>query len=205
MTRRVAVSGIGLLVGILVLMGLPLSSGSQFAAIEGATPEASPSQCPVTTPDQNKDLVRRYWDEVYNNRQPERADAFLADDFVRNNPGRPQRNEPGNADDIGRSRENLADFPDLHITFEDLVAEGDQVVVRLTWTGTQQAPLEVWDAPATGRPASYELVAIYRVQCGQLAEQWVVADYLGLLRQLGVVTDDELQTVGTPTVATPNS
>ena len=203
MQRRVAVGGMVVLVGILVLAGMLVPSGSGFAATEGGTPGASPSGCPTTTPDQNKDLVRRYWDEVYNGRQPERADAFLTDDFVRHNPGRPQRNEPGNADDVRRARENLADFPDLHITIEDLIAEGDQVVVRLSWTGTQQAPLEVWGAPATGRRASYELVAIYRVRCGQLAEQWIVADYLGLLRQVGVVTDDELRTVGTPTVATP--
>ena len=46
-------------------------------------------------------------------------------------------------------------------------------------------------------------MAIYRVRCGQLVEQWDVADYLGLLRQVGIVADDELEAVGTPTVATP--
>ena len=199
MRRWTAVAGMVVLVGLLVLGG----GQSRLGATRGATPEASPPGCPTTTPDQNQDLVRRYWDEVYNGRQPERADAFLTDDFVRHNPGRPQRNEPGNADDIGRARENLTDFPDLRITIEDVVAAGDQVVVRLSWTGTQQAPLEAWGAPATGRRATYELVAIYGVRCGQLAEQWIVADYLGLLRQVGVVTDDELRTVGIPTVATP--
>lgn len=199
MWRRVAVGGMVVLVGMLVLGG----SRSRLAATQGATPGTSPAGCPTTTPEQNEDLVRRYWEEVYNGRQPERAEAFLTDDFVRHNPGRPQRNEPGNADDVGRARENLTDFPDLRITIEDLVAADDRVVVRLNWTGTQQAPLEVWGAPATGRRASYELVAIYGVRCGQLAEQWVVADYLGLLRQVGVVTDDELRTVGTPTAATP--
>ncbi len=203
MRRRVAVGGMVVLVGMLVGMLVLSGSRNRLAATQGATPGASPPGCPTTTPDQNQDLVRRYWDEVYNGRQPERADAFLTDDFVRHNPGRPQRNEPGNADDVRRARENLTDFPDLRITIEDLVAAGDRVVVRLTWTGTQQAPLETWGAPATGHRASYELVAIYRVHCGQLAEQRVVADYLGLLRQVGVVTDDELRTVGTPTVATP--
>jgi hypothetical protein len=45
--------------------------------------------------------------------------------------------------------------------------------------------------------------AIYRIACGRLAEQWVVTDYLTMLRQLGIVTDEELATAGTPTVATP--
>lgn len=199
MRGLMAVGGLVVLAAMLVLSG----SRSRLAATQGATPDASPPGCPTTTPDQATDLVRRYWDEVYNGRHPERVDAFLTDDFVRHNPGRPQQNEPGNADDIRRAQENLTDFPDLRITIEDLVAAGDRVVVRLNWSGTQQAPLETWGAPATGRPASYELVAFYSVRCGQLAEQWIVADYLGLLRQVGIVTDDELRTVGTPTVATP--
>jgi len=71
-----------------LLVGILVPKGSRFAATEGVTPEASPSACP-TTPDQNKDLVDRYWDEVYNNRLPERADTSLTDDSVRHNPGRP--------------------------------------------------------------------------------------------------------------------
>jgi hypothetical protein len=48
-----------------------------------------------------------------------------------------------------------------------------------------------------------ESITIYRVACGQIAENWIVQDNLTMLRQLGVITDDELATVGTPTVATP--
>jgi hypothetical protein len=84
-----------------------------------------------------------------------------------------------------------------------VVATSDKVVVRLTWSGTQEDDMEAWGAPATGRRASYDLVAIYRIACGRLAEQWVVTDYLTMLRQLGIVTDEELATAGTPTVATP--
>jgi predicted ester cyclase len=104
---------------------------------------------------------------------------------------------------VARARENLTDFPDMHITIEDVVAAGDEVVVRLIWSGTQEDDLEPWGAPATGRGTSYDLVAIYRIACGRLAEQWVAADYLRMLRQLGIVTDEELATAGTPTVATP--
>jgi hypothetical protein len=48
-----------------------------------------------------------------------------------------------------------------------------------------------------------ENIAIWRVACGKLREQWIVQDNLGMLRQLGVITDDEMGDVGTPTVATP--
>ena len=199
MQRRITVFGLVVMIGTLALVG----SQNRLLATQGATPSASPTVCPTTTPEENADMVRRYWNEVYNERHPEVAADYLADDFVRQNPGRPQVNEPGNDDDVQRARENLEDFPDLHITVEDVIADGDRVVARLTWTGTQQAPLETWGAPVTGRAATWQMIAIYTVRCGQLAEQWIAADYLGMLRQLGVVTDDELQTIGTPTVATP--
>ena len=48
-----------------------------------------------------------------------------------------------------------------------------------------------------------ESLVVWRVACGQLAENWIVQDNLTMLRQLGIITDEELATVGTPTVATP--
>ncbi|MCD6034056.1 MAG: ester cyclase [Thermomicrobiales bacterium] len=173
------------------------------AGAQEVSPAATPLGCPATTPEQNEDLVRRYWEVVYNEKRPERAADFLAEDFVRRNTVRPQDNAPGTDDDVARARENLTDFPDLHITIEDVVAAEDEVVVRLIWSGTQDDDMEAWGAPATGRRASYDLVAIYRIACGRLAEQWVVADYLTMLRQLGIVTDEELATAATPMMATP--
>ena len=60
-----------------------------------------------------------------------------------------------------------------------------------------------WGAPATGRHMTRESIVIWRVECGQIVENWIVQDNLTMLRQLGIITDDELATVGTPTVATP--
>src|SRR5215211_4527578 len=122
MRRLAGVGGLVVPAGVLAVSGGRL----RLAATQEATPGAGPVGCPTTAPDQNRELVRRYWDEVYNARHPERAAAFLTDDFVRHNPGRPQRNEPGNADDVRRAQENLTDFPDLRITVEDLIAAGDQ-------------------------------------------------------------------------------
>jgi hypothetical protein len=50
---------------------------------------------------------------------------------------------------------------------------------------------------------SRESIIIWRVECGQIVESWIVQDNLTMLRQLGIITDEELATVGTPTVATP--
>ena len=59
------------------------------------------------------------------------------------------------------------------------------------------------DAPAAEKPVNYWLMAMYRVECGKLAEQWVVADYVTMLRQSGILTDDELATLGSAAAATP--
>ena len=74
---------------------------------------------------------------------------------------------------------------------------------EFVWTGTQDGPLTQWGAPETGLPMARESLVVWRVVCGELAENWIVQDNLTMLGQLGVITDDELATVGTPTVATP--
>ena len=116
----------------------------------------------------------------------------------------PQRDQaPGTADDVARVEAYLAIFPDVRITFEDLYSAGDTVISSQVWTGTQEGPFPQWGAPATGRRMSRESIVIWRVECGLIAENWIVQDNLTVLRQLGIITDEELATVGTPTVATP--
>jgi predicted ester cyclase len=188
---------------LLVALALALLGGvRERGAAQEATPIGS-NDCPATAPEENKEIVRRYVEEVYNGHDPSRVDEFLADDFNRTNPARPHSNEPGNDDDAARVERSLAEFPDLTGTIEDIVAEGDRVVVLMTYRGTHQGDFADLVAAATGRPAEWASVIIWRVACGQLAENWVVTDRLTEYRQLGIITDDELATVGEPTVATP--
>ena len=77
------------------------------------------------------------------------------------------------------------------------------MAVYTTWKAIQDGPLPQWDAPETGRPLAFEGISIWRVACGRLSEAWIVQDNLTMLRQAGIITDDELRTAGTPTVATP--
>ena len=70
-------------------------------------------------------------------------------------------------------------------------------------TGTQADILDAWNAPATGRAIARPTWAIYHLACGKLSEGWALPDNLTMLRQLGIITDDELTDSGTPTVATP--
>jgi predicted ester cyclase len=77
------------------------------------------------------------------------------------------------------------------------------VTVLMTITGANEGALEDLGVAATGRRAECQSVVIWRVECGLLVENWVVTDRLTEYHQLGIISDDELATAGTPTVATP--
>jgi steroid delta-isomerase-like uncharacterized protein len=76
-------------------------------------------------------------------------------------------------------------YPDLHITVEDLIEEGDRVVSRNTVTGTHQG--EYMGLPPTGKSVTYNEIFIFRFVNGRVAETWGVADVLSLMKQLGVI------------------
>lgn len=77
-------------------------------------------------------------------------------------------------------------FPDMHITIEDQIAEGDKVVSRWTARGTHQG--ELMGIPPTGKQATVTGINIERFANGKFVEEWSNFDALGLLQQLGVVT-----------------
>jgi steroid delta-isomerase-like uncharacterized protein len=79
----------------------------------------------------------------------------------------------------------LRAYPDLHITIEDLIEEGDKVVMRDTVTGTHQG--ELMGIPATGKSVTYNEIFIARFAGGRIAETWGVVDILSQLRQLGAI------------------
>ena len=128
----------------------------------------------------NKALVRRYYEEMWN-----RWDFALADELI--GEGIVFRGSLG----LGvRGREDFKEymravrraFPDFHNGVEELVAEGDQVVARLTYTGTHRGDL--FGIAATGRRVTYAGVAIFRIVEGRIAEGWVLGDLRELARQL---------------------
>jgi steroid delta-isomerase-like uncharacterized protein len=79
----------------------------------------------------------------------------------------------------------LRDLPDLHVTVEDLLAEGDKVVSRNTVTGTHFG--EYRGLPPTGKSVTYNEIFIFRFAGGRLAEIWGVVDVFSQLQQLGVI------------------
>jgi steroid delta-isomerase-like uncharacterized protein len=79
----------------------------------------------------------------------------------------------------------LEAFPDLHLTVEDMIAEGDKVVVRNTVTGTHRG--EYMGLPPTGKSVTYDEIFIFRFVNGRIAETWGVVDVLSQMKQLGVI------------------
>jgi len=76
-------------------------------------------------------------------------------------------------------------FPDLHITVEDVIAEGDKVVERDTVTGTHQG--DYMGLPPTGKSVAYNEIFIMRFAGGRIAEIWGVVDVFSLMKQLGMI------------------
>jgi steroid delta-isomerase-like uncharacterized protein len=77
----------------------------------------------------------------------------------------------------------LRAFPDIHVTVEDLLADGDKIVARQTVTGTNSG--EYRGMPATGKPVTYHEIFIARIADDQITDLWGVVDTYSQLRQLG--------------------
>ena len=79
----------------------------------------------------------------------------------------------------------LRAFPDLHITVDDLIAEGDKVVGRNSVTGTHEG--EYMGLQPTGKSVAYNEIFIVRFLNGRIAETWGVVDVLSQMKQLGMI------------------
>lgn len=79
----------------------------------------------------------------------------------------------------------LSGFPDAHQTIDDMIAEGDKVVVRFTLTGTHTG--EYMGVPPTNKKMTAWLIQIFRIAGGKIVEGWSRSDTLGMMQQLGVI------------------
>jgi steroid delta-isomerase-like uncharacterized protein len=132
---------------------------------------------------ENKKVIAAFVKEVINEGRLERADDLVALDFIELDPlpGQQQGRE-GLKDVIGGMR---VAFPDLHWVVDEVVAEGDKVVSRFTWTGTHRATF--LGIPSTGRRVTVKGVVIDRLADGKMADSRILMDALGMMQQLGVI------------------
>jgi steroid delta-isomerase-like uncharacterized protein len=130
----------------------------------------------------NKLLVRGYIEEVFNKHQPEASNRFVATDFIEHNPRLPHDGLAGTKQFLIRV---FAAFSDYHGEIQDIVAEGDKVVSRTQWTGTNDGPYE--GRPATGKKLVFSTSDYFRIENGKIAERWDVVETLARAVALGLV------------------
>ena len=107
----------------------------------------------------------------------------IAPDFRRNDPGLPF--EVRGPEGVKQLSDGfISGIPDLEVFVEDVIAEGEKVLVRLRAKGTHNG--ELMGVPATGRPINIDVLDLFHFRDGMLVEQWALIDNLGMLRQIGV-------------------
>ncbi|MDZ7359293.1 MAG: ester cyclase [candidate division KSB1 bacterium] len=133
--------------------------------------------------EQNKALSRRITEECFNKGNLAVADEFVAANFTDH--GAP----PGLAPGAEGFKQLVAmyrnAFPDMRITIEDVIAEGDKVVMRWTARGTHKGDL-MGIAP-TGKTVTVTGIGIDRIANGKIVEHWESFDQMGMMQQLGVI------------------
>ena len=130
----------------------------------------------------NKALVRRMFEEVWNQGNIARIAEFYSPAHVEHTSSGPVRGQEGYKQYVMIYR---TAFPDAHYTVEDQLAEGDKVVTRWTARGTHQGPL--MGIPPTGKQGTVTGIGIARFEGGKIVEAWVELDALGMMQQLGVI------------------
>ncbi len=138
----------------------------------------------------NKELVRRHFEEIFNRKNLAVCDEIMAEDYVEHGVAAFAQAAPGRVNGPqamrGTAEWLLAQFPDLHMTIEAIVAEGDTVVARILSEGTNLGALNEAVAP-TGKRFSARQSHWFRVEDGKLAEHWATRDDLLAMVQLGIV------------------
>ena len=136
--------------------------------------------------EENKATVRRLVEEVWNQGNLAVFDELYAPNFIFHDPVLPHVST--REDDKRWITQTLGAYPDFHMTIDDLIAEGDQVVVRLTARGTNTGDIVApMPRPATGKQVTMTGIAIARLANDKFVEIWHQLDTLGLLQQLGLI------------------
>jgi steroid delta-isomerase-like uncharacterized protein len=128
----------------------------------------------------NKNIIRRY-QEAYNNNELDTLDEVVAVNVLTPKimPGIPSGLEGAKA----VHQRSLLGMPDFHTRIDDLVAEDDKVVARVTMTGTHTG--DFWGFPATGNKVTFTGIYIARIENGKIVEHWGEEDGISLMQQIG--------------------
>lgn len=141
---------------------------------------------------ENKAIVLRFYEELWNNRQIEIAAELFAADCL-------THQLQSSSEDVGVLRNPeaikhhvaswLAGFPDLRFRVEEMIAEADKVVSHCV---AQCTHMGTWNGiKPTGKKISIRMFVIHKIQAGKIVEDWVLVESLGFFQQLGLVPATE--------------
>jgi steroid delta-isomerase-like uncharacterized protein len=152
---------------ILVLTGLVVASLA--SPLHAADSEA------------NKQAYRHYIEEIWNKRDQSAVERYLAPNYVEHNTNLP----PGRDGRWGFVSKVITAFPDYHAEVQEVIAEGDRVVARVQFTGTQDGPYE--GRPPTHNKLAFTTADFFRFENGKIAEHWDVVNVLPRMVALGQI------------------
>ena len=134
-----------------------------------------------TIEEKNKDFILAYTEDFWNKHNIAAFDKYYTADFIMHFAGGDQNREQYK----GLCQAYFTAFPDLHITTDDLVAEGDKVTK--VWTAKSTHKGEFMGIPATGKRIVVKGIEVFRIADVKIAEVWASMDNLGMMQQLGVI------------------
>lgn len=143
----------------------------------------------MTTLDENKEIVRRYYKDVVEAGQTELLTELIDDDVVNHDPLSDESLTPEEARGFEGFRRHVEvfqeAFPDRTFSIDDLIAEGDTVSARLTFEGTHEGRFA--GIEPTGNRVSGSSMAFYRIEDGKIVERWYETDNWELFKQLDAI------------------
>ena len=130
----------------------------------------------------NRDIITQFCNDVFVNHDLSKLDTYMRDDYIQHNP------------DVAQGKQGFVEFfeqtfraiPDFKYTLMKIVAEDDLVMIYCTTTGTHTGGKWLEKQP-TGNKLNFNVVDIFRIQDGMIAEHWDVADTFSLFSQLGII------------------
>ncbi len=139
----------------------------------------------MTTQDENKEIVRKV-EEAWDAGNTDALDDLFAADFDNSQnaaPGLP----PGLAGAKMAHGAAMQSFPDRKAVIEDMIADGDKVVVRGRITGTNKGGVQFLGDPANDKPIDFEYIVVYRLKDRKIVQSWALNDVPTLMMQLGAM------------------
>ncbi len=142
---------------------------------------------------ENKKLIARFFEELWNGRNLDIADELFAENYQTHQLRSGGASVPAPRDPAAVKEhvaQWLAAFPDLHFTLEQVIAEQDRVVTQCVMEGTHNG---TWlGVPPTGKRVGIRMMVVHRIANGRIAEDWVLVESLGMFQQLGLLPSTQV-------------